>query len=83
MGTGYFEHHRIVSAVKRVDFVSDTMSYMDLRYRWRSIIVLNVHVPSEKKSDDSKGSFYGKLELVFCYLPKNQTKIPLGDVNGK
>jgi len=26
-GTGVFEHHRIVSAVKRVEFVSDRVSY--------------------------------------------------------
>ena len=34
--------HRIVSAVKRVERVSDRMSYIVLRGRWRNIIVLNV-----------------------------------------
>ena len=41
-GTGLFVHHRIVSAVKTVDFVSDRMSYILLRGRWCNIIVLNV-----------------------------------------
>jgi hypothetical protein len=31
-------------------------------------IVLNVHVPSEKKSDDSKDSFYEEMEPVFLYF---------------
>jgi hypothetical protein len=30
-GTGFFVHHRIVSAIKRVAFVSDRMSYIILR----------------------------------------------------
>ena len=50
-------HHRIVSAVKRVEFVSDQMSYIVVKGRWCTINVLNVHAPSEEKSDDSKNSF--------------------------
>ena len=45
------------TAVKRVEFVRDRMSYIVLRGRWCNIIVLNVHAPIEEKSDDSKDSF--------------------------
>jgi len=65
LGTGFFVHHRIVSAVKRVGFVSYRVSHIVLRGRWCNIIVLNVHAPSEKKSGDSKDSFYKELEQVF------------------
>jgi len=65
LGTGFFVHHRIVSPVKRVEFVSDRLSYIVLRGCWCNIIVLNVLAPSEEKSDDSKDSFYEKLEEVF------------------
>jgi hypothetical protein len=40
-----------MSAVKRVEFVSDRMSYMILRGRWYNIIVQNVHAPTEDKID--------------------------------
>jgi hypothetical protein len=33
LGTGFFMHKRITSAVKRVEFVSDRMSYIILRDR--------------------------------------------------
>jgi hypothetical protein len=65
LGTGFFVHHRIESAVKRVEFVSDRVSYIVLRGCWCNIIVLNVHAPSEEKNDDSKDSFYKELEQVF------------------
>ena len=56
-GIGFFVHHRIVSAVKTVGFVSDRMLYIVLRGCWYNIIVLNVIAQSEEKSDDSKDSF--------------------------
>ena len=63
--TGYFMPKRIISAVKRAEFVSDRMLYIILRGRWCDITVLNAHAPTEDKSGDMKASFCEKLEHVF------------------
>jgi exonuclease III len=83
LGPAYFVHKRIMSAVKRVLLVNDRMSYIILRGRWCHIIVLNVHGPTEDKTDDVKDSFYEELELVFDKFPKYHMKILLGDFNAK
>jgi hypothetical protein len=83
LGTGFFVHKRIISAVKRDEFVSDRMSYIIIRGRSCHIIVLNIHAPTEDKTDDVKDSFYEELECVFDKLPKYHMKILLGDFNAK
>ena len=78
-----FVHHRIGLAVKRTEFVSDRMSYIDLRGCWCNIIVLNVHSLSEEKSVDTKDSFYEELVQVSQHFPKYHVKRLLGDFSAK
>jgi exonuclease III len=82
-GTGFYVHKRIISAVKRVEFVSDRMLYITLSGRWCDIIVHNLHAPTEDKCDDTKDSFYEELEGVFDQFPKYHTKILKGNFNAK
>jgi hypothetical protein len=57
-------HKGIISSVKRVEFISNWMSYITLRGRWCYIIVLKVHAPTENKNDDTCYIFYEELERV-------------------
>jgi hypothetical protein len=59
------------------------MSYIILRGRWCHIIVLNVHAPTEDKTDDVKDSSYEELERVFDKFPKYHMQMLLGDFNAK
>ena len=42
LGTGFFVHHRLVSAVKKIEFVSDRLSYIVLKGRWLHIMVVYI-----------------------------------------
>jgi hypothetical protein len=59
------------------------MPYIKLRGRWFHMIVLNIHAPTEDKTDDVKDSFYEELEGGFDKFPKYHMKILLGDFNAK
>jgi hypothetical protein len=44
---------------------------------------MNVHAPTEDKTDDVKDGFYEELEHIFGKFPKYHMKILLGDLNAK
>jgi hypothetical protein len=64
LGTDFFARKTIISAVRRVEIVSDKMSHIILKGGWRNTAVLKVHAPSEDTSDNVKGSSYRKLGHV-------------------
>jgi hypothetical protein len=74
LGSSVLIHRGIISAVNRVEFISDRMSYVTLRGRWCDIIVLNVHAPTEGKSHETKESFHEELERVFDKFSKSHIK---------
>ena len=49
METGFFLHRRILSAVKRVEIVSDSVPYILQKVRRPNIIVVYVHASSKEK----------------------------------
>jgi hypothetical protein len=80
LGTGFFLYKGIISEAKWVEFISHRMSYITLRC-WCDVIVLNVHAPTEDKSDDTKNSLFEEPESVFDQLPECHMGILLGDFN--
>jgi hypothetical protein len=83
LGTDVFVHKRIISAVKRVEFVSDMMSCKIHRGHWCHIIVLDVHAPTKDKTDDVEDSFYEGLEHVFAKFCNYHMEILLGKFSAK
>jgi hypothetical protein len=66
---------QIPVAFKRVEFVSDMMTYIILRGPRSDIIVVNVYASTEDKIADMKDRFYHELECVFDKFPKYHMKL--------
>jgi hypothetical protein len=81
-GMGFFVHKRIISAVKRVEFVGDKMWYVMLKGPWCGIIAGNIHAPAEDNTDDMD-SLCEEVECVFNKFPKYDMNVFLGDLNAK
>ena len=65
--TRSFEYHKTVSAVTRVEFVSEGMSCIVLRGCWCNIVVLNEHAPSKERNAGSKERFYATFDNFLKY----------------
>jgi hypothetical protein len=74
---------RIISSLNKADFVCDKMSNIALRGCRCDTIVVNVHPSLEDKNDDSKDSFYEKLEQVLDQFLEYHINILLGDIHAK
>jgi hypothetical protein len=83
LGAVPHHHKRTISAVKRVESVSYQMPYKILRGRWCRITVLNVHAPTEDKTEDVKGSFYVEVGTIFNKFPIYSMRTLLIDFNVK
>jgi hypothetical protein len=82
LGTDQFIYKRIISAVRRVEFISDRLSYAILRGHCCNIIVFSVHAPREDKNGGVKGRHYeetGYVLVIFLSTIKNL----LGDFSEK
>jgi hypothetical protein len=80
---GFLLCKKIVSAVRRVEFISDRLSYIILRGCRCNITVLNLHAPYEDKGVDVKDSLYEELVSILDQFPRHDTKIVLGDFNAE
>jgi predicted DNA-binding protein YlxM (UPF0122 family) len=80
--TVFFLHSRIISTVKRVEFVSERM-YISIKGRWCDIILFYVHALTAEEDDVNKDSIYGVLEQVNHQYRKYHMKILIVDISAK
>ncbi|VVC33729.1 Endonuclease/exonuclease/phosphatase [Cinara cedri] len=83
LGTGFAVHKDLVPVVKEFKDINPRISMLTIEAQWFDISFMNVHAPTEDKSQDEKETFYEQLESSLNSIPSNRIQIVLGDLNAK
>jgi hypothetical protein len=79
---GFILHNRIILEVKRVEYVSERLSYILLTVHWYKVIP-KTYASGEDKTDYTNNTFSEELECIFNNLHKYHLKILFGDFKGQ
>jgi len=83
LGTGFAVHKDIVPLVKEFKDINPRISMLTIETQWFNVCFINVHAPTEDKSQEEKEMFYEDLESILDSIPSNRIQIVLGDLNAK
>ncbi|XP_008181820.1 uncharacterized protein LOC103309055 [Acyrthosiphon pisum] len=82
-GTGFAIHKSLVPNIREFKDINPRTSLLTMKAQFFDITFINVHAPSEDKSQEEKDDFYESLDLILNALPQYRIKIVLGDLNAK
>ncbi|KAL4084333.1 hypothetical protein QTP88_028157 [Uroleucon formosanum] len=82
-GTGFAIHKSLVPNIREFKDINPRTSLLTMKAQFFDITFINVHAPSEDKSQEEKDDFYESLDLILNALSQYRIKIVLGDLNAK
>ncbi|XP_035787837.1 uncharacterized protein LOC118464508 [Anopheles albimanus] len=83
LGTGFAVGQRLKSDIIGFRAIDERLCTLRLRGRFSNISLINVHAPTEDKTEEEKDLYYGRLLRAIDQCPKYDVKIILGDFNAK
>jgi len=69
--------------VKDFKIINERMCCLRLKAKWFSCTLMNVHTPTNEKTEEIKEEFYSLLEQNITQIARSDTKIILGDFIAK
>lgn len=81
-GVGFLVSNELKEKVEEFRPISDRMCYIEIGGE-HNISILNIHAPTEEKTEETKDEFYEILEETYSKLSRNNIKMIIGDANAK
>ena len=82
-GVGFAVTQDVLPIVLDFHAVDERICVLRVKGRWFNVTLINIHAPTEEKSDDEKDAFYDILDDVYNRSPRQDIKIVLGDCNAQ
>lgn len=82
-GTAFVVPSRLKQAVMDFQPINERLCKLRLRGKKCHMTLINVHAPTEEKSEEEKDIFYDELDRALAASPASDMKIVLGDFNAQ
>jgi exonuclease III len=82
-GTGFAVHKSLIPNIREFKDINPRISVLTMKAQFFDITFINVHAPSEDKSQEEKDDFYDCVDSTLNALPQYRIRIVLGDLNAK
>jgi len=82
-GVGFAVHKSLVHTIKKFKVINCRIAFLIVNGKFFNIVFINVHAPTEEKSQDAKEEFYAELEDILSRINNSKIRIILGDMNAK
>ena len=80
---GFYVRGEFLKYVKDFKITSERICYLRLKAKWFSHSLINVHAPTNEKTEEVKEEFYNLLEQNINQIANSDFKLLLGDFNAK
>jgi len=82
-GTGFMVKKEIEKNIVSFTPINEKICTIRLKGKFNNITVINVHAPTEEKTEEEKDKFYDYFQRTFERVPKHDVVLILGDLNAE
>jgi len=82
-GCRFYVGGEFLKYVKDFKITNERICYLRLKAKWFFCTLINVHAPTNEKTEEVKEEFYNLLEQTINQIANSDIKIILGDFNAK
>ncbi|KAL4085374.1 hypothetical protein QTP88_027233 [Uroleucon formosanum] len=82
-GVGFVVHKSLVHTIKEFKVINSRIAILIVRAKFFDIEFINVHAPTEEKSQEEKEDFYAEIEDILSRINNSKIRIILDDMNAK